>query len=76
MASKIDLKLEIERLTKERDDARHVVRQTLWMARRYADGRNTYAVEMYNDAAKIAIDGGFALGEPDGTIFASKALII
>lgn len=31
-----------------------IIRDTLWMARRYADGRNTYAVSMYNRAARAA----------------------
>jgi hypothetical protein len=35
-----------------------IIRDTLWMARRYADGRQTYAVGMYNDAARIAINLG------------------
>lgn len=61
---------EIERLTEERDEARSVVRDTLWMARRYADGRKTYAVGMFNDAAELAIAGGYASGEPDGTMLA------
>ena len=54
----------------ERDEARGVVRETLWMARRYADGRQTYAVGMFNDAAMLAVAGGYASGEPDGTMFA------
>ena len=44
----------------QRDEARHVVRETLWMAGRYANGRQTYAVKMYNDARKIAEAGGYA----------------
>lgn len=44
----------------QRDEARHVVSETLWMAGRYANGRQTYAVKMYNDARKIAQAGGYA----------------
>ena len=42
-----------------RMEAQRVVRDTLWMAGRYADGRQTYAVGMYNDALKIAQRGGY-----------------
>lgn len=35
---------------------RAIVQDTLWMAQRYADGRMTYAVGMYNAAAKVAHD--------------------
>jgi hypothetical protein len=34
--------------------------ETLWMARRYADGRSTYAPGMVN----AAVDGALALGVP------------
>jgi len=27
----------------------HLLQETLWMARRYADGRSTYAPKMFND---------------------------
>lgn len=63
-----------KRAERERDEARGVVRDTLWMARRYADGRQSYAVGMYNDAAKIAEAGGYAKGEPDGTLYALDGL--
>lgn len=32
-----------------------IVRDTLWMAQRYADGRKSYAVGLYNDAARAAL---------------------
>lgn len=37
----------------------YVLTQIQWMARRYAMGRRTYAVSMYNDALKKAVDMGF-----------------
>jgi hypothetical protein len=49
-------------LRKERDEAQRVVRDTLWMAGRYADGRRSYAVGLYNDALAIAQAGGYAEG--------------
>lgn len=70
----LDLLAELDRVTGERDEARGVVRETLWMARRYADGRQSYAVGMFNDAATIAEAGGYAVGEPDGTILAKDGL--
>ena len=59
------------RFREERDEARGIVRETLWMARRYVDGRMTYAVAAYNAAAMIAVGGGYAGPEgPDGTYLA------
>ena len=36
-----------------------VIQDIYWMARRYADGRQTYAVSMYNDALIEAMTEGF-----------------
>lgn len=36
-----------------------IVRDTLWMACRYAHGRSSYAVGMYNEAARRAVALGF-----------------
>jgi len=49
----------IEKLQTERDEARSIVRDIFWMARRYADGRQSYAVGMFNDAIRKAFDGGW-----------------
>lgn len=35
--------------------ALRIISDTLWMARRYANGRRTYAVALYNEAARSAI---------------------
>lgn len=35
-----------------------IIRDVLWMACRYAHGRQSYAVGSYNDAAKLAIKLG------------------
>jgi hypothetical protein len=43
----------------ERDEARQIVRDIYWMARRYADGRQSYAVGMFNDAVRKAYDAGW-----------------
>jgi hypothetical protein len=50
---------EIERLKRERDEARGIVRDIYWMALRYADGRMTYAVGMCNDAVRKGYDAGW-----------------
>lgn len=35
-----------------------IIRDTIWMACRYAHGRQSYAVGMYNDAARRAVELG------------------
>ncbi len=50
---------------------RTIIQETLWMARRYADGRCTYAPSTVNEA----IDAALALGlhittDADGTMYA------
>lgn len=57
---------EIERLTRERDEARQVVRDIYWMALRYADGRMTYAVGMCNHAVRKGYEGGWLPVKSDG----------
>ena len=51
---------EIDKLRAECDEARAVVRATLWMAGRYADGRMTSAISTYNEAREKAEAGGYA----------------
>jgi hypothetical protein len=50
---------EIAKLKEERDEARQIVRDIYWMARRYADGRLSYAPGMFNDAIRKAVEGGW-----------------
>lgn len=50
-----------------------IIRDTLWMARRYAHGRRSYAVGQYNDAARLARSLGVELNNSDGSIFAVDA---
>lgn len=57
----------LESALAQRDEARHVVRETLWMAGRYANGRQTYAVSMYNEARETAEAGGYA-GEAEPAV--------
>jgi len=40
----------IKKIEQENEVLKYIIAQTLWMARRYADGRSSYAVGMLNDA--------------------------
>jgi hypothetical protein len=50
---------DVASLTRERDEARSIVRDIHWMAVRYADNRKSYAVGMCNDALRKAYDAGW-----------------
>lgn len=54
----------------ERDEAFRVIRETLWMAQRYATGRQSYAVGKYNDAARLAVKIGAVEAKRDGVLWA------
>lgn len=41
-----------------------IIRDTIWMARRYADGRSTYAPDTFNRAVDLALELGITL-KPD-----------
>ena len=41
-----------------------IILDIYWMARRYADGRQSYAVSMYNDAIDLAVKLGVPI-RPD-----------
>lgn len=43
-------KSRIKQIEEENEALRYIVAQTLWMARRYADGRSSYATAMFNDS--------------------------
>lgn len=58
------------RMEAENKLLRQMFQSISWMARRYADGRRTYAVSMYNDAVKQALSLGIELNNSDGTIWA------
>lgn len=38
------------KLKEENEILKEIIKDTLWMARRYADGRSTYAPTMFNNA--------------------------
>jgi hypothetical protein len=53
---------EVEKLRGEIESARHIMRDTLWMAHRYADGRDTYTREILKRAIESAAELG-AVGQ-------------
>lgn len=53
----------------ENERLKDIIRHTLWMAGRYADGRRSYAVGLYNDKLALARElgcDGDALDAKDG----------
>ena len=46
------------RIAKREEQLENIILDIYWMARRYADGRQSYAVGMYNDAIELAIELG------------------
>ena len=52
----------------------HIIIHTLWMARRYADGRSTYAPGMVNEAIDMALELGIDLGGPPEEIYAEDGM--
>jgi len=51
MIKKRDLQIELK-------EAKQCLADITWMARRYADGRKTYATSMYNDVANWCLKHG------------------
>ena len=49
---------------------RHDLEEVMWMARRYADVRHTYAVNMYNEVALNCLRIGIKLNTCDGIVWA------
>lgn len=52
-----------------------IIQDIFWMARRYAEGRQSYAPGMYNDAIIKAMSLGmrFEMGNKDEDLFANDA---
>lgn len=50
----------------------NIIKDTLWMARRYADGRRTYAVSMVNDAIDKCNELGIEIKEDHTLINGNK----
>jgi hypothetical protein len=65
----------IKKLERENVRLRHIAKEFHWMARRYADGRSTYATGMFNDLTKDLVSLGVELNaESDQTIFARDGM--
>lgn len=59
------------RMQRERDDARDMAVNLHWMARRYADGRQSYAVGMFNEITRRLLAAEVRLYQTgDGTVWA------
>lgn len=61
-------RIEAERKRTEQLEA--IIYDTLWMARRYAHGRSTYAVAEVNDCTALALELGLKIANDKGTVWA------
>jgi len=61
-------------IAKENEQLKDIIRQTLWMARRYADGRSTYAPAMVNECIMKANKLGIELDGPIEPEFAKDGM--
>lgn len=69
------MKDELVRLRRENQTLRLIARDLHWMARRYVDGRRSYAVGMFNDYTRTLLSLGVELNPTaDGTIWAQDDL--
>ena len=50
--------LKLTELNNQNEKLKYIIKQTLWMARRYADGRCTYAPSDFNEAVHILDEMG------------------
>ena len=65
----------VAELERENATLRHAFREIAWMARRYADGRMTYAASTYNDAVRAVLALGIELPvNADGTVWARDGM--
>lgn len=65
----------INDLEKENEKLRLIVSETLWMARRYADGRSTYAPLVVNECIGKALELGIDMSGPPEEIYASDGML-
>jgi hypothetical protein len=56
------------------NDLERIIKDTLWMARRYADGRSTYAPETVNKFIDLAIELGIDLDGPPEEMYARDGM--
>jgi hypothetical protein len=61
--------------TKREEMLENIIRETMWMARRYAHGRSTYAPDQFNKALDQAIDLGLNIpADKNGKIYADDGM--
>lgn len=66
-----------QKLKEENEALKRIIKDTLWMAYRYADGRSTYAPQMFNDAVHVLDSlqlSHLYIGELEGGRFASDGM--
>lgn len=61
-------------VVQEIEKLEHIIEQTLWMARRYADGRSTYAPSVVNECIDLALKLGIDLCGPPEDIYAKDGM--
>src|SRR5690606_41919010 len=67
--------LELSRLTRELEALRRIVVDLHWRARRYVDGRTSYATRLFNDHTRALVALGVELNRTsDGTIWARDGM--
>lgn len=68
------LQLHLEKLEEENKIFKHVLDECLWMCRRYADYRSSFAPTIYNDAVKLLLKTDYKVYNVDGIIWARDAM--
>lgn len=71
----IKQKEELTALQVKNQRLEHIIRETLWMARRYADGRMTYAPETVNKCIDETFELGIDLSGPAEEIYAKDGIL-
>lgn len=56
------------------NDLERIIGETLWMARRYADGRSTYAPGTVNKCIDLALELGIELDGPPEEMYAKDGM--
>lgn len=51
-----------------------IINELHWMARRYADGRSTYAPVTFNECTRKLLKRGIKLNKPDKVLFATDGM--
>lgn len=62
--------MSLQSLKDENHNLREIIANIWWMARRYADGRSSYAPGLFNQCIEKAIANGVKIEDDNGTIYA------